>query len=246
MFEPELCQQDSIREIDQLCIENYEIPGLILMEHASIGIAQCALDLLGQSDSKLIDKKIVVCCGPGGNGGDGFAAARHLHYLGAQVQIIDLAYQSKHPDRTTNHSICQKLEIPIQQDLEDSSDFNLDTSDLIIDALLGSGITRKPEGAIDRLIDEINRQSCPVLSIDLPSGLFSDSGKAPGKVIKATRTVTLCLPKLGFLEGSGPDVVGELWICPIGAPPQLLHGEAPVFPPVPSRLQLKPGFPHLG
>ncbi|MEC9476942.1 MAG: NAD(P)H-hydrate epimerase [Planctomycetota bacterium] len=243
MFKPELCNRDSIRAIDQVSIEQFKIPGLLLMEHASIGVAQCATDLLLQNRDTIVDNKIVVCCGPGGNGGDGFAVARHLHCLGAAVQILDLAHQSEHTDRSTNRSICQQLGIPVQQQLESPAGAVLESTDLVIDALLGSGISRLPEGAIATAIDWINEQPSPVVSVDLPSGLMADSGEAPGKVVEATRTATLCLPKPGFLEPRGRQVVGELWICPIGAPAQLLHGPAPGFPPVPTPLELEPGFP---
>ncbi|MAW76936.1 MAG: NAD(P)H-hydrate epimerase [Planctomycetota bacterium] len=243
MFKPELCSQESIRDIDRRCIDEFAIPGLILMEHASIGITLCATDLLKQEGNVIEGKKIAVCCGPGGNGGDGFAVARHLHCLGASVLLLDLAPESRHTDRSTNRSICQRLEIPFQQDCENPSDFKMESNDLIIDALLGSGISRPPEGAIAKVIDWMNGQSCPVLAVDLPSGLMADSGETPGQVVEATRTATLCLPKPGFLQPSGLKVVGEVWICSIGAPPALLHGQAPRFPATPVLLELKPGFP---
>jgi len=240
MFDPELCSQGNIRDIDRRCIEEFEIPGLILMEHASIGVTVCAIDLLGQRGSKIEDKRITVCCGPGGNGGDGFAIARHLHALSAGVQIVDLEPHSNHVDRSTNRSICERLGIPIATECDASED---DTIDLIIDAVLGSGVNRPPTGSLETAIDWMNEQPCDVLSVDLPSGLVADSGEAPGKVVRATRTATLCLPKPGFLQPLGLEVVGELWICPIGAPAVLLHGPAPSFSPDPLPLELKPGFP---
>ncbi len=243
MFEPELCSQDKIRDIDRRCIEEFEIPGLILMEHASIGVTLCAIDLLEQHGGEIEGKRITICCGPGGNGGDGFAIARHLHSLDASVKIIDLAPQSRHKDRSTNRSICLHLGIPVKSDCDPPVNSGTQSEDLIIDAVLGSGISRPPTGVIASAIDWMNDQPCAVLSVDLPSGLMADSGETPGKVVLATRTATLCLPKCGFLEPRGLQVVGEVWICPIGAPPSLLHGSAPLFPPVPRPLELKPGFP---
>ena len=105
---------------------------------------------------------------------------------------------------------------------------------LVVDAAYGTGLGRPyvaPTGSV------------PVLAVDLPSGLMADSGETPGQVVEATRTATLCLPKPGFLQPSGLKVVGEVWICSIGAPPALLHGQAPRFPATPVLLELKPGFP---
>ncbi|MGE4620326.1 MAG: NAD(P)H-hydrate epimerase [Planctomycetota bacterium] len=243
MFEPERCQLDSIRDIDKRCIEELGIPGLILMEHASIGIALCAKHIFEKSGDSTSGQKISIFCGPGGNGGDGFAVARHLHSLGAEVQIFDLAPESKHQDRQINRVICQRLKIPTQPQITTDDIESYKDSTLAIDAILGSGIDRPPEGLLQQAIAGINTLDCPVLSVDVPSGLMADSGSTPGEVIQATLTATLCLPKSGFLSPKARQLVGEVWICPIGAPPSLLHGNAPTFPPTPIPLQLKPGFP---
>lgn len=234
MFLPEDCTREKIREIDRKALEEFGIPGLILMEHASIGIADRAIDLMGIRNSSAPPWRVTLLCGPGGNGGDGFAVARHLHGAGWSVTIHDLGPDSSHSDRQTNRSICRALGIhPIKASY--GPDLPAE-SDLIIDALLGSATDCAPRPPIDRAIEWINRQQLPVLSIDLPSGLVASSGEVPGAVVKATLTVTLCLPHLGLVQGKGPDCAGQLWICPIGAPASLLPQQAPVFPPKSTRL----------
>ncbi|MBT6785473.1 MAG: hypothetical protein HOA95_11760, partial [Planctomycetes bacterium] len=89
MFQPEDCTREKIREIDRKALEEFSIPGLILMEHASIGIAERAIDLLGSATSTGPSWRVTILCGPGGNGGDGFAVARHLHGAGWDVTIVD-------------------------------------------------------------------------------------------------------------------------------------------------------------
>jgi len=238
MFQPEDCTPEKIREIDRKALEEFSIPGLILMEHASIGIAERAIDLLGSATSTDPSWRVTILCGPGGNGGDGFAVARHLHGAGWDVTIHDLAPDSGHADRQTNRKICMALGMTPIESIPDADPAT--PSDLIIDALLGSGTDRAPRHPIDRAIEWINRQSLTVLSIDLPSGLVASNGEVPGVVVQASLTVTLCIPHLGLLEGEGPGHAGQLWICPIGDPAALLPPDAPVFPPRPSPLPANP------
>lgn len=234
MFHREHCTRKAIEEIDQRATEGFGIPGLILMEHASIGIARRAVRMLAESEVASGKGRITICCGPGGNGGDGFAAARHLASLGHSIQLIDLTPTSAHPDRQTNRDICIRL--GIQMDNHPPGGTGAASIDLIIDAVLGSGTNRAPREPLSDCIDWIEQQEAMVLSVDLPSGLVADSGESPGAVVTASSTVALCIPHMGLLLGEGPARAGEVWICPIGAPRTLLPQGAPIFPPEPQRL----------
>ncbi len=234
MFNREHCTRTAIEDIDRRATEEFGIPGLILMEHASIGVARRAEQMLADSGIASGQGRITICCGPGGNGGDGFAAARHLASLGHSIHLIDLTPTSTHPDRRTNRDVCIRL--GIQSDDQPPGRTETAPNDLIIDAVLGSGTNSPPREPLSNCIDWIENQEAMVLSVDLPSGLVADSGEAPGAAVTANSTVALCIPHMGLLLGEGPARAGEVWICPIGAPRTLLPQAAPIFPPEPQRL----------
>lgn len=234
MFHREHCTRTAIEDIDRRATGDFGIPGLILMEHASIGIARRAEQMLADSGVASGLGRITICCGPGGNGGDGFAAARHLASLGHSIHLIDLTPTSAHPDRRTNREICNRLGIQMQHHAPEPAETA--PSDLIIDAILGSGMNSPPREPLSNCIDWIEQQEELVLSVDLPSGLVADSGETPGAAVTANSTVALCIPHMGLLLNEGPARAGEVWICPIGAPRTLLPRGAPIFPPEPHRL----------
>jgi hydroxyethylthiazole kinase-like uncharacterized protein yjeF len=189
-----------VREIDHLTSERWQIPLSWLMEAAGWHVARHCLE------------PAYVVCGRGNNGGDGFAAARHLHRWGrlAGVACIDLDHLS--PLAAQEAAILNRLGIRV--------DSRLDPPDatLIVDALLGTGLSRPPVGMVADWIDAINGWGRKVVSVDLPSGLDGDTGQAHRPCIRATFTVTLGLPKAGLLTGCGPDQAGAIWMVDIGIP----------------------------
>lgn len=220
------CTREQIRELDRRAIEEYGIPGIILMENAGRGAAYVAASMLGGAAGK----RVAIFCGKGNNGGDGFVIARHLHNLGARAQLA-LAFQPEtselDSDAGVNLNIARKMGLPFVVaesgvGLEDAA-LLARNADLIVDALLGTGLSgdvREPYLGLIRLINAADK---PVLCVDIPSGLDSNTGHVPRAAVRATRTVTFVMPKVGFDLSEGPAHVGRLSVIDIGAPRELVE-----------------------
>lgn len=189
-----------------------------LMENAGLGAAQEAWMLLGS----LEDRRIIVLCGPGNNGGDGLVAARHLHEWGVEVYV----YLLKPRDGDPLLEELRGREVPILAAEQDPGFEKLREAitgaDLLIDALLGTGPARPIEGALAGILDTVRtvRQgSMPpkLLSVDLPTGLNADNGEVDPHALVADQTVTFGFPKLG-LYTQKRDVAGRLQVVEIGLP----------------------------
>ena len=211
MFLPALSTTQMI-EVDRLMIEKYRISLIQMMENAGFGLADQARRMLGELNAR----RIVVLCGTGNNGGGGMVAARHLHNRGARVQV-KLAGERDH-----------LKEVPAQQyrilqalGLDRADDPDLAQTDLIIDALIGYGLSGSPRAPIAEWIERANRSARPILALDAPSGLDTSTGAAGVPCMRATMTLTLALPKLGLLTPAAQAVVGELYLADIGVPPEL-------------------------
>ncbi len=210
-----------VRELDRRAIEEYGIPGVVLMENAGRAVAEEALKMLPTHDTK----RVAILCGKGNNGGDGFVAARHLHNHGVEVKVFLLCKAGEvalSPDAYTHLKIVQKMGLPIKEVLTGIEARailpELKGFDLLIDALLGTGLTGEVREPYKTLVQGINATGVPVLSVDIPSGLDCDGGRVLGAAVKATRTVTFILPKVGFFKDQGPAHVGELVVADIGTP----------------------------
>lgn len=153
-----------------------------------------------------------VVCGRGNNGGDGLAAARHLHRWGrfAGLACVDAAALSGPAAEQARALRALGVEIASEPDFS--------AVQLVVDALLGTGLSRPAEGRIAEWIEAVNTSGRRVVSVDVPSGLDADSGHATGACVRATVTVTLGLPKPGLLTADGPDHAGEVWVADIGVP----------------------------
>lgn len=207
-----------MKEIDRLAQEEFLIPGAVLMERAAL-----ALRLIIRERFGLAGQKIYIFCGKGNNGGDGLALARLLTESAAEVKVV-LAFE---PSQFTglasqNLAAAVKFGLPIV-DWQEISAAELQQADLIVDALLGTGATGAPHGAVATIIDLINQAKKPVVAVDIPSGVNADNGRVGATAIKATLTVTFGLPKPGLLVYPGVEACGELVIDPIGFPPALLE-----------------------
>lgn len=210
-----------MRRIDRLATEQYGIPSILLMENAGRGIAELVLREYPDC------KKVLVLCGKGNNGGDGFVAARHLFNHGLKVHIILAADpDALSKDAGTNYRIVTHLGITVTT-IRDGDDFHrkitsISAHDLIIDALLGIGITSDVREPLKTIIDWTNRNGNPVVAVDIPSGLESDTGEILGDAIKADRTATLGRPKNGLFQNDGPKYSGTVDVLNISLPPVLL------------------------
>ena len=212
-----------MREIDRRTIEEYGVPGFELMERAGRAVAEKAAELAGPPP-----RKILVLSGKGNNGGDGLVAARSLHQKGYSVQVFLFSEGTKlKADPARNFAANTKLGIPTRVVGEH---FAWETvpelfrdSDLIIDALFGVGLDRDLKEPYRSLIENVNRSGRKVVSVDIPSGLDSDTGKIHGAAVRATVTVTMGLAKKGFYKGEGPRVTGKVEVADIGFPKELIR-----------------------
>jgi hydroxyethylthiazole kinase-like uncharacterized protein yjeF len=189
-----------VKQVDQMTSERFGIAPTWLMEAAGWQLARhCRA-------------RTYVLCGKGNNGGDGLAVARHLHRWGllAGVACTDL-------DALTGPALEEAKALRILGITPDREP-RLDDADLVLDALLGTGLAGPPDGQAKRWIEIINESGLRVVAVDLPSGLVADSGAVPGACVNASVTVTLCLPKPALLTERGADQAGEVWVVDIGIP----------------------------
>jgi len=205
-----------MKEIDRLTIEEYGIPSLVLMENAGRGVANHII-----SRSKMAFS-VAIVCGTGNNGGDGMVAARHLHNAGCLVTVIICGSEDRFtPDAQVQYEIIKKMGINnLFYDDEGTAAARLciAESDIIVDALFGTGLDRTIEGVFAEVIGSMNHSESPIVSIDIPSGLHGDEGTVLGVAIEARATVTLAMPKLGLFCGEGPQHVGEIECVDISIP----------------------------
>jgi NAD(P)H-hydrate epimerase len=211
-------------ELDRIAIEEIKIPSLILMENAGRSVFQILRDRVPD----LSQKKIVVVCGKGNNGGDGLVVARHLINYGAIAEILMLSSPGDlSPDARANAEILEQSDEIIHY-VTDQSNLSqlasmLSGADVIIDAIFGTGFAGEARGLVAQVMELMNLSPAQVFSIDIPSGVEGDSGHVLGSAVLADVTVTLALPKLGLLLYPGRGYVGELAIGSVGYPRSLLQ-----------------------
>ena len=223
---PRVCTREQIRELDRRAIEDYGMSGVILMENAGRAAAEIASHMLENPAGK----RTVIFCGKGNNGGDGYVIARHLHNRGADVRLVlTCSPEEIYPesDAGINLGIAMKMTPPVL--VADTEEGRLQATglarqaDLIVDALLGTGLSGDVREPYLSLIRLINAGDKPVLSVDIPSGLDANTGKVLRAAVRAARTATFVLPKLGFTRGEGPKHVGEVTVVDIGVPVELIR-----------------------
>ncbi|HIJ60536.1 MAG TPA: NAD(P)H-hydrate dehydratase [Nitrospirae bacterium] len=208
-----------IEQIDKETINTYGLSGNILMERAGFAVTSRVMTLFG------LDKKIIVLSGKGNNGGDGFVAARELKNKGADVKV----YFAGRVDELSidalfhyNLALSYKVDImPFNNFFDDFKTFDLSNM-IIIDALFGTGLSRDIQGNLSNAIRLINDSKAKVISIDIPSGICSDTGRIKGIAIKADVTITFGLAKIGHYIHPGRLYRGFLYIEDIGFPSVLL------------------------
>ncbi len=218
-----LAASQVMRDLDAAAINDYGIPGVVLMENAG----RSTVDIIQAHHGPLNGKKFVVVTGPGNNGGDGLVIARYLHQLGAVPKVFMLVPAAKMTgDAAVNLSIVEKLPIELQQVTDDLNELKtaLRESELVIDAIFGTGLRREVSGRFAAVIRLINDSKRPVTAVDIPSGLNSDSGQVMGTGVKAALTVTYGLAKPGQVIYPGADLVGRLEVVDIGIPPEVVEG----------------------
>ncbi len=217
-----LVTAELMRQIDQAAIDKHVMPSLELMENAGRGIAEQLI--LQNIIDPASDAKIVVFCGKGNNGGDGFVVGRYLHDAGIDVTIYFIGPSNKlSDDALVNHARAVKAGGAVKE-LKSVNDIdpNLHCTH-IIDAIFGTGFQGAPHGLAVELIDYINQQNACIISIDLPSGLNADNGRHEGAVVRADFTLTLALPKYGLYLSPGRELAGQVEVIPIGIPDDVIE-----------------------
>ncbi len=212
------------REIDRKAIEEYEIPGIILMENAGRDVVEEILKILPEPNKA----KVVIFCGKGNNGGDGFVIARHLYNKNINISVYLTTKVSNfiaNGDASTNLKILLNMGIEIKE-LQDSDvdgiGKELQDCNLIVDAIFGTGLSGEIREPVNSLIEKINESNSPVISVDIPSGLDCDTGTILGTAVKATKTVTFVAAKTGFFKECGKECTGELILTDISMPKELI------------------------
>lgn len=223
--------QIEIREVDQIAIDQFGVPGVVLMENAGRGCAEIIT-------SHWKTGSVVLCCGKGNNGGDGFVIARYLENAGWSVKVR-LAYppEEAQGDAALFLASVQLSGIPVRtiqtprnmpstdRTVVAWEEFQRDlrSADLVVDALLGTGLTSSVRSPCREIIEAINTAGRPVLAVDLPSGMDCNTGKPLGACVRATRTVTMVAPKLGFENRECAALTGPVEVVEIGLPRALIR-----------------------
>ncbi|MBW2277388.1 MAG: NAD(P)H-hydrate epimerase, partial [Deltaproteobacteria bacterium] len=209
--------REQMRQYDRLAIEELGIESMVLMENAGRGAAELALELLGER------RRLAVLAGPGNNGGDGFVISRHLLNAGYQVTTYVAVPRDKYKgDALQNLELLEAMHPPIipVTEADEAADLAIKLlhDGFVVDALLGTGVTRDVEGHLGELIDAVNSAEVPVMAVDLPSGLDANTGRPRGKAIRAVATATFGHFKRGLVLYPGAELAGEVRVVSIGVP----------------------------
>jgi NAD(P)H-hydrate epimerase len=206
-----------MREVDRLTVEIYGLQIEQMMENAGRHLAELARRLAGGS---VRGTRIAVVIGKGNNGGGGMVAARHLHNWGADVTAL-LPEVGLSGVPAAQRRILRAFLIEEETEADAVRHLADWTGPLVLDALIGYGLTGNPRGLSAAMIDAVNASAATVIALDVPSGLDATSGVVHTPCVKATATMTLALPKTGLLMTEARDVVGALYLTDIGIPAAL-------------------------
>ena len=206
-----------MKTCDSYTIEKIGVPSAVLMERAALAAADEVLSLRGDSDGA-----VLILCGSGNNGGDGFACARILHMKGVPVTVLFAGREENMTAETRRQSgICGRLGLRAVKPEEIPEDGNAgerfwNSFEVIVDALLGIGLTREVVGSMRDLIQKANAARARIVSIDIPSGVDADTGRVLGTGIYAAVTVTMQCIKPGLLLYPGAENTGRLVAADLG------------------------------
>ena len=212
-----------MRALDRTAVEEFGIVEELLMENAGQAVYFVLLKELG-----IEDKRFFVFCGLGNNGGDGFVVARKIHSNGGTVRVFVLGDPAKFKGAAKlNFDIVSRLPIEVRRlESVETAESDIAHCDAIVDAILGTGITRNVEGLYHDVIECINRSGRTVFSVDIPSGVHGDAGQVMGAAVRADYTVTFGLPKLGNMLFPGYDLGGRLYVSHISFPPSMTAADS--------------------
>lgn len=210
-----ICTAEQMRRIDRTASDLGGIPSVVLMENAAMA---CVREI-----EKLNVKKIAIFCGKGNNGGDGLAIARHLFNMGFEVEVFLVFGSDFSGDALINYDILEKMGVHITE-LTDASplEYYISVSDLTVDAVFGTGVHGEIDGIAYDVIGAINTYSKKILSVDIPSGINSDSGEVCKIAVRADVTVTFAAYKVGMFLYPGADYMGKIVTSDISIPKYII------------------------
>jgi len=204
------------REIDRIATQEYAIPSMVLMENAALGLLDALTESFPRAD------RILILCGPGNNGGDGLALARHLGLRGFVVHVLLIGDVELSGDAGLQETICRRQGLSIERVSEAAAlPWSVDEWDLIVDAIFGVGLSRPLEGLYEATVEWLDEVELPILSVDLPSGLTGDASHPIGPHVSADVTVTFETPKPAHVLPPACNAAGELVVADLGIPPAI-------------------------
>jgi NAD(P)H-hydrate epimerase len=241
---------ERIRRVDRIAVERFAMPSLILMENAGRGAAdwiaaewiaaewiaaewiaadRIAADRIAGAATR--DTPVIILCGTGNNGGDGLVIARHLHAASIPVGVWIFGDPARMtPDTAANLAMLSKTRVACLRIAIDADDGALaglrqaiGEAEIVIDALLGTGATGSPRGAMARAIEAANAGRARRFAIDIPSGLEGRTGNANPPTFRAEVTLTFVASKIGFQSTNALPYVGREVVLPIGVPPEVIE-----------------------
>ncbi len=215
------CYTEEMRNLDRAATEIGMIPSILLMENAALA---CVREL--KKDFNLSECKVAIFCGKGNNGGDGLAIAKHLYNAGIDVNVYLVNGNDFSGDAKINYDIVNAMDIPVDTVTDtDGFEYVIRSYDILVDAILGTGISGVVRGSVFDIIKLINENARYVLSVDVPSGINSDNGEICGICINAEKTVTFAAYKIGMFMYPAADSTGEIVVAPISIPKAVIKSQ---------------------
>ena len=212
-----------IKNIDRRAIKDFGIPGTVLMENAAAAV----MTAMEKYFDGLEGVKVGILCGKGNNGGDGLALARRLRIGGVPVRVALLAsFAAIKGEAKVNLSILRKMDVEIMQNASTRSLADIIAwSDILVDALIGVGLSSPLKGTYAQAVEMINISGVPVVAVDIPTGIDADTGAVMGAAVKADLTVTMAFLKRGLVLYPGAGYAGTVRIADIGIPSEVAEKE---------------------
>jgi NAD(P)H-hydrate epimerase len=214
--------REQVRALDRRAIQEFGLPGVVLMENAGRGAADVLLRLG-------VRGRVLICCGKGNNGGDGYVIARHLDNHHVPVRVLLFARPEELTgDAAVHYQVIARSGLDVQVWAgaveEEALAAEIAAAEWVVDALFGTGLTGAVREPLDRVIAAVNGGRARVLAVDIPSGLDADTGQPLGPCVRAEHTVTFAALKKGFAEPAARAWLGQVHLVDIGVPRVLLEG----------------------
>ena len=197
----ELYSVEATRQLDQISIQQFDIPAYTLMTRAAEAVVKHL------QNTYPLCRQILVCCGAGNNAGDGYIVARLAHKAGIKVDVVSLVDTDKLSGAA--QTAYQDWKSLGHQLVSFSTDY-LKSSSVVIDALLGTGLQREVDAEWQQIIEALNQSTVPVISIDVPSGLDANTGTVKGAAVKADSSVSFIALKKGMFTHEAADYCGRI------------------------------------